>query len=171
MKNGRIVALSAVSTALALVFIIIGAYIPTFDLSGLFMASLCITLPLSKNSIKGAILTYLAVFLLSLIFTAGLFTVPLCFALFFGLHPIINFLQNKFFKFRVAFFICKYLWFIVCTYLMYFVFTMFVVEHSFIKEYIHYILLIVALVFFPIYDLLMNRFQRTINILIRRLNL
>ena len=172
MKNGRIVALSAISTALALVFIIIGAYIPTFDLSCLFMASLCIMLPLTKNSLKGAFLTYLAVFLLSLIFSAGRFTVSICFALFFGLHPIVNYLQNKINnKFRILFYALKFIWFIISVYVMYYFLTMFIIEYPLIEKYIHFILLGVSLVFFPIYDILAFRFQRTFNVLIRRLKI
>ena len=171
MKSGRIIALSAITSALALVFIIMGAYIPTLDLTGLFMASLCIMLPLSKNSVKGAVLSYLAVFLLSLLLTAGLYTVPLCFLLFFGLHPIINYLQNKYYKFKIVFIICKLIWFVISAFIMYYLFTMFVFEFEFLKIYAPLIILLASLIIFPIYDILMFRFQRTFNILIYRLKI
>lgn len=170
MKNGKVIALSALSTALGLVFIILGAYIPSFDLSGLFFASLCIMLPLSKNSVKGAFLAYLSIFLLSLIFTAGIFTVPLCFLTFFGLHPIINYLQNRYKKYKILFFICKFIWFLICAFIMYYLFTMFVFEIEFLQKYAYLFIILASIILFPIYDYCMFRFQRTLNFLIIRLN-
>ena len=52
MKDGKLIALSAVSTALGVVFLVIGAYFQSFDLSALFMSAIAIMLPLSKKSVK-----------------------------------------------------------------------------------------------------------------------
>ena len=95
MKNGKLVAVSAVATALGVVFLTIGAYFSTLDLSALFMAALAVMLPLSKNSVKGALLTYGATAVLALIVGMARFYVPLLYLFFFGLHPIVNYLQNK----------------------------------------------------------------------------
>ena len=75
MKDSKVIALSGLSSAFALIFIIIGGYFPTFDISCLFMASLMIMIPLAKDTLKGAILCYISVFLLSFIFTFGHFEI------------------------------------------------------------------------------------------------
>ena len=95
MKDSKVIALSGLSSAFALIFIIIGGYFPTFDISCLFMASLMVMIPLAKDTIKGALLCYISVFLLSFIFTFGHFDVSIMFGLFFGLHPIVNYIQVK----------------------------------------------------------------------------
>ena len=70
MRDSKIIAVSGLTTALSLLFLILGVYIEVLDLSCLFMASLMMMVPLSKNSLKSSILCYLAVSILSLIFTA-----------------------------------------------------------------------------------------------------
>ena len=52
MKNSKLIALSAIATAFSLIFLVLGATIPALDYSGIFMASLCVMLPLAKKSAK-----------------------------------------------------------------------------------------------------------------------
>ena len=58
MKPSKIISLSAVTTALAVIFLAVGAYVDVMDLSCLFMSSLMIMLPLSKKSVKSALFSY-----------------------------------------------------------------------------------------------------------------
>ncbi|MBR5438828.1 MAG: hypothetical protein IKV61_01225 [Clostridia bacterium] len=172
MKSGKTIALSAISTALCTILLVFGAYFPTFDLSCLFMASLAVTLPLAKNSYKGAILTYLASLLLALIFASSNFTVIVCFAVFFGLHPILNYyLISKNKKPINIFTIVKVVWFIALCYVMYYLLNMFTDVSEFLKESAIYILFIGGLVIGFVYDVAFTRIQTVSILLIKRLKL
>ena len=172
MKSGKIIALSAISTALCTMLLVFGAYFPTFDLSCMFMASLVVTLPLAKNSYKGAILTYLASLLFALIFANSNFTVVVCFAVFFGLHPILNnYLIKKNAKMVNIFTIIKVLWFTALCYVMYYLLNMFTDVSEYLKEYAIYIIFIGGLVLGFVYDVAFIRIQKATILILKRLNL
>ncbi len=171
MKDGKLIALSAVSTALGVVFLVIGAYFQTFDLSALFMSAIAMMLPLSKNSIKGAIFTYFATALLSFCFALSRFYLPLLYVVFFGIHPIINYIQLNSKKNLWFLYIVKGIWFIGVTFLMYYAFTMFIVEVEFIQRFIPIILVIAGAITYIAYDFIMIRFQKMSFNLIKRLGL
>ena len=171
MKDSKVVALSAISTAVSLIFIIIGAYFPTFDISCLFMASLMVMLPLAKNSLKGALLCYGAVFILSFIFTLGHFEICIAFGMFFGLHPIINYLQLTKFKKVVLIKVLKTIWFLIVAFILFYLLKMFIVENEIINKYLPLVILLGGTIFFMFYDYAMLRFQKTVKIVIEKLKL
>lgn len=171
MKSAKIIALSGLSTALAIIFIIVGTYIRTFDLSALFMSSLCVMLPLSKKQIKGAFLTVGATFILSLIlsFVTGYFAVSVSYLLFFGFHPIINYYENIYKKGKILFILLKLVLFLTTLFLMYYILSVFVVEIEFLLNYMPFIIIIGGTMIFFIYDYIMKRFQTLTNLVIKRL--
>ena len=171
MKNGKLIAVSALSTALGVVFLTIGAYIQSFDLSALFMASLMMMLPLTKKSYKGALLTYFATGLLVFLFAMARFYIAILYFGFFGLHPIINHVQLQ--KGNKLWFLypIKCLWFIGVCFLMYYVFTMFIVENPFLTKYIPMIIVMVGIIFYIVYDIIMIRFQKMSFMIVKRLGL
>ncbi len=171
MKNGKLIAVSAISSALGVVFLIIGAYFPTLDLSCLFMASITVMMPLSKNSVKGAFLTYGATAILALLFALSRFYLPLLYLMFFGLHPILNYLQFRGDKNLWFLFLVKGALFLGACYLMVFAFTMFTFENQFIIDILPIIVLILGVLFFIVYDFIMVRFQKMSNSIIKRLGL
>ena len=171
MKETKVIALSGLATSFALIFIIIGGYFPTLDISCLFMASLMVMLPLTKNSIKGAILCYISVFLLSFIFTFGHFQITIAFGLFFGAHPIVNYIQSTKIKKPIIITIVKTIWFLIVAFIMFYILKMFVVENELINKFLPLVILIGGSVFFVIYDFMMLRFQKNLNIIIKRLKL
>lgn len=171
MKDGKLIALSAISTALGVIFLVIGAYFQSFDLSALFMSALSIMLPLSKNSVKGALFTYFATAFLSFCFALSRFYVPLLYVVFFGIHPIINYIQLNSNKNLWFLYIVKGVWFIGITFLMYYALTMFVVEVEAIKRFIPFILVIVGAIMYIAYDFIMIRFQKMSFNVIKRLGL
>ena len=171
MKNGKLIAVSAISSALGVVFLIIGAYFQTLDLSCLFTASLTVTFPLSKNSVKGAFLSYLSTAILALIFTISRFYVPLLFLVFFGLHPILNYLQFKDGKNLWFLYIIKCVLFLASCYLMVFAFSMFTFESEIVIKILPYLVGILGVLFFVVYDYIMVKFQRMTNQVIKRLGL
>lgn len=165
------IALSAVSTALAVVLLIFGAYFETFDLSCLFLASLCMMLPLYKKYYLGAFLSYVAASLLSLLLSAGRFQVIIPFAMFFGLHAIANEFQIKFKINKILALIIKDVWFLGTLAVMYFFTKMFVADNDVFEKYMPYIIFIGGALFFPLYDFLIFRFKRMLDVLLTRLKL
>ena len=175
MKNGKLIAVSALSTALSIVFLVIGVYFHTFDLSALFTASLMVMIPLSKKSYKGALLTYISTAILAFVFSMGRFHVPLLYAVFFGVHPIVNYFQmQKGSKFWFLY-IVKCVWFIGVCFLMFYAFAMFTdiphLDSPFIKNILPLIIVLLGLVFYILYDLIMIKFQKMSFMIVKRLGL
>lgn len=171
MKNGKLIAVSAISTALGVVFLIIGAYFQTLDLSCLFMASLTVMLPLSKNSVKGALLTYGATAILAFLFAINRFHLSLLYLIFFGLHPIINKFHIENISKRWYLFIVKGVLFLGACYLMFYAFSMFIVENQFVNEILPIFIAVLGVLFYIVYDFIMIRFQKMTASLIKRLGL
>ena len=96
MKQSKVIALSAICSAFAIIFLTVGAFIPVFDYSAIFMASMCTMLPLAKKSWKGGLMSYMATVALSFIFFFG--TNPamvVTYTLFFGAHPTVSYLLKE----------------------------------------------------------------------------
>lgn len=171
MKYSRVVALSSVSTALAVIFLIIGSYIEVLDLSCLFMASLALMMPLAKDYKLGGLLSYVATVILAIFLTGMRLQVIIPFAMFFGLHPLANYFQKRLKINLVLATVIKTVWFIGTLYVMYFATKIFVSPNEFIEKYIHFVLIIGGAVIFIVYDKLMHRFQKAVNSIVFRLKL
>lgn len=171
MKISRVIALSSLSTALAVILLVLGSYIEVLDLSCLFMASLALMMPLSKDYKLGGFLSYLATVILCILLTGFRIQVVVPFAMFFGLHPLVNYFQKKFKINVILATIVKAAWFVATLYVMYFVTKIFVSPNDFIEKYIHYVLIIGGILIFIIYDSLMMRFQNAVKSIVHRLKL
>ena len=178
MKNSRIIALSAVSAAFAVALLALGAFIEVIDISCVMFAGMAMMLPLSKKSYLGAFLAYLAAALLSLILTGGRFAVIVPFAMFFGLHPIVNALQVKFKINKILSVIVKDVWFLLSMFVYFLVLTAVTgynifEDFSFIPENLHKFLIpglfVLGAGFFVLYDLVMMRFQRVVDDVVERI--
>ena len=172
MKKSKLIALSAVSTAFATIFLVMGAYISVFEYSGIFMASLCMMIPLTKKSVWAGLMTYMATALLCLLFIGGRWVIAITFAMFFGLHPLANyFFENKKIKWVIALPI-KEVWFLGTLLFLYFFFQEFVAfEFEWAQKYALPILLIGGGLLFIAYDFIMIRFQRYLDIIVKKLKL
>ena len=171
MKYSKVIALSAMSSALAIVLLVLGAYIEVLDLSCLFLASLALMMPLSKGYRLGGFLAYLATAILSLLLTGFRLQVIIPFAMFFGLHPLVNHLQKRYKINVIIATIIKTAWFVGTLYVMYFATKMFTAPNQLIEKYIHYVLIIGGIIVFFVYDWLMVRFQQSMDVIIKRLKL
>ncbi len=171
MKYSRVIAISALSCALALILLVFGSFVEVFDLSCLFMASLALMLPLAKDYKLGGFLCYLATTILGFLLTGFRFQVMIPFAVFFGLHPIANYFQFKLKINRYLGVAVKAVWFVATLYVMYFLTNMFVSVHPIVEKFIHYFLTIGGALFFVVYDYLMVKFQIAINVIVKRLKL
>lgn len=169
--DSKAIALSALSAALAVILLVAGAYFETLDLSCLFLASLCMMLPLYKGYYLGSFLSYAASSLLALLLTAGRFQIIIPFVTFFGLHALVNELQIKFKINKVLALVIKEVWFLGALLIAYFLTQLFVFDNELLKKYGLYILLGGGALFFPIYDYIIFKFKRSLDILLKRLKL
>lgn len=139
--------------------------------AGYLIATFALMIPLSKDFLWGAALAYLA---------AALIALPLClwkiipFAVFFGLHPIVNYLQKKYVKktpLKVVCLLAKTVWFTLSMWLSYYVLTtMAGLELTdLIGQYLYVVLFVGGTLFFFAYDILIFYCQRSADIAIRRI--
>lgn len=171
MKNNSFkIALSAVSCALAVIFLTLGMYIPFMTLSAYLFACLAIMIPLSKQFHLSAFLCYIATCLLSLLFGGiGNFWRLFAFIIFFGLHPIVNSLQVKLNVNRWIALVIKIIWFDVCVWLVWQFAGLFVVQYDWINKYIILIIATLGSAFFVLYDFVLFRCQRVVNFYVNKI--
>ena len=177
MKKSKMVALCAISTGFAILCLTAGVFIPLLDYSGIFMASLCTMIPLSKKSFKGGLMSYLATLCLASIFFVGLKPeIVLTFGVFFGAHPAVSYILREKKVNNVLSLVIKTIWFVGSILLIYTLFSAFLFEDSLLsneifKKYAYLILSIVGAALFVVYDLLIARFQMMLDRTIDKLKL
>ena len=164
------VALAGISTAIATVFLAVGNFTSILLFIGYMVASIALSLPLAKGSYIGYALAYVSTVLLTLLIigTAGYLVDLLPFILFFGLHPLLNNLQEKFhvnkwlaFVVKAAFFdgaMLLFWWLIVQT-----------TGVSWLDAYALPIILIGGTAFFLLYDASFTRLGRQVSALVKRI--
>jgi len=92
MSRGRIIAVSSLSAALAVIFAVASGYIQSLTITLGVMSSAAISIPLIYDNKKSAILSYIAASILVAIF------IPyqaVLFVLFFGIYPLIFFYSER----------------------------------------------------------------------------
>lgn len=180
MKRGRSfeIALSAMACAVASVALTLGAYVKVMFAAGLLVAVYALMVPLAKDFPWGAALASIGAFLLAFLFSGGNFPSLLPFLTFFGLHPVVNWLQKKYVKGKPLFLVCetaKAVWFDLAMWLNWqFVFVpVFLLNETtwypFVEKYFFLVLFLGGTVFFWIYDFLIVQCQRSANAIIRRI--
>lgn len=164
------IAISALSCALATVLLTVGTYVPLLLFTGYLFGSVALMMPLCKGSYKGFVIAYLATVILTLVFNGFNFFDVLPFAVFFGLHPLVNELQLKT-KINVwlACFL-KALWFDGAMYLTWWLVFEATTSIPFVDQYFLPILLIVGTAFFVFYDSTMYRCRGVVNKTMERLH-
>lgn len=171
MKKSRIVAISAICTAFTVLVLFIGTIYSPLDLTALLIASIIVMVPLSKGSTLSAVLTVIASSVLSLFMCAFKFHVILPYALFFGLHPIVNYVVKKRGYKKLYWFIIKDVWFVLTMLLMQYFVHLIVIDVAFIQRFmVWFIIVFGALLFFP-YDYMIIKFQQYIDALVKRLKI
>lgn len=167
--SGHEIALSALASALATLFLVMGVYSSVLLFTGYLFGCIALMLPLARKSYLGYVLAYGASCLLSLIFGVSRFFDLLPFILFFGLHPLVNELQLKTRINRWVACAVKALWFDGTMYVIWrFVFEM-TTTISFVDTYIIPIILVGGTAFFVVYDYMMYKWRFIVNRLVERL--
>ena len=165
------VALSALSCALATVFLVVGTITPILLFTAYMVSCVALMLPLTKQFYLGYFLAYIATVLLSILFCGAAFLVDLLpFALFFGLHPLMNELQMKWGMNKWLAFFIKVVWFdgalaFICWFML-----ELTAASTVLGAYAIPIVLIVGAVYFFFYDYAMFRIRTKIEILVKRIH-
>ncbi len=165
------IALSAIACAFAAAFLMLGTLNPFLLAAGYLVAAFALMVPLAKNFVWGASLCYLA---------AGLIALPLAlwkiipYFVFFGLHPIVNYLQKRYVHktpLKILCLIGKTVWFDFAMWLSYYVLTSMagLVFADWINEFFYYVIFIGGSICFVFYDLAIFYCQRSADIAIRRI--
>ncbi|MBE7088045.1 MAG: hypothetical protein E7370_00770 [Clostridiales bacterium] len=164
------ITLSAISCALAVIFLYLGTLNPYLLATGYLMGSVFLMLPLSKSFYLGNALAYLGTCILTLILGAsarGWVLVP--FIMFFGLHPLANALATRFKINKILAFIIKDIWFCATLFVAYYLVLGGVIGSSqnelfsFLNEYIWLAIPIGGTIFFIVYDAVIIRAQKVVN--------
>jgi hypothetical protein len=178
MKTKQI-ALSALSTAFATIFLTLGAYIELIDLPCTILASFFVMLPSCKGWHKYGFLTFLASAILSFIFYGfNIYSLVFpSFILLFGLYPFgKNFIESRVKNANTAKGIML-LWVVVAFYIILFYY-IFLIGGSFgkLSEFIErfkWLLCVaygvVAVVFYFVYDRFVNEFYKFAKIYIDKI--
>lgn len=172
------IALSGISCAFAVIFLSLGILSGWLLATGYFFGVLAVMIPLSKDFLKGSLFTYAAAVILTLIMgAAAKFWDIVPFAMFFGLHPIVNALVKK--K-KIIFWIAlplKALWFDAALIVGYYLVFDGIIGGSllpqsvydFIHDYFFLLVFTVGTVIGLIYDFLVMRCQVAVNLLVARI--
>lgn len=165
------IALSALAAAFAAGFLMLGTLNPFLLATGYLVATFALMVPLAKQFVWGSALAYLA---------AGLIALPLGlwkivpYAVFFGLHPIVNFLQKKYVKrvpFKVLCLLLKAVWFDLAMWLSFYVLTAMagMTFPDYVTRFLYYFIFLAGTLFFVAYDIMIFFCQRSADLAVRRI--
>lgn len=172
------IALSAIACAFAAGALTLGSYVDVLLGAGYVVAVFALMLPLARGLWWGDALCYIATLLLTGIFCGFSFLTLVPFAVFFGLHPIVNYLQRRYVRKKPLFLMCelgKAVWFDLAMWLSFrLVFVPLLgLENAFwypfVEEYFYLVLFVGGTLFFAFYDALVFYAQRCVNAVMRRL--
>jgi len=165
--------LSAVSAALAAVFMIIGLNVPFTFIVGYVFAGVALMFPLAKNFRAGGFLAYAAASLLCLpLGGIANFYKHFPFIVFFGLYPVAASLQEKWKIGRWVAFPVKAVWFdgVLCaTVALLFAFNVEItLPFGWSSAWIYLIVVVLGTLVILPYDWVMTRFQRFADYYVRK---
>ena len=172
------IALSGIASAVAVVFLSLGILSGWLTATGYFFGVLALMLPLARKFYWGAFAAYISTCILTLIMGVvgrPWYLVP--FIMFFGLHPLINALQEKF---KINMWIAlaiKAVWFdgtlIAAYHLVYggLLGGGFLPQsvYDVVNKYIYLFIFTLGTLFFIAYDYIVVRAQKMVNALICRI--
>lgn len=172
------IALSAISCAVAVVFLMLGFWSDFLLASGYLFGMVALMVPLSKQFYRGGALAYAGTVLLAIILgAAARFWDLVPFIMFFGLHPLINALQLRFKINRWIALAVKTVWFDFTLWVAYILIFGGVLGgdsadnalYQFINTYIYWFIFVGGTVLFFPYDYLIFKTQSCVNMLVYRI--
>ena len=171
------IALSAIAVAFASAALTLGSYVDVLLGVGYVIAIFALMAPLARDYFWGATLGFLATLLLSFFFCGLSFLTLVPFAVFFGLHPLVNYLQKKYVKRKPLLLLCelcKAVWFDLAMWLSFYLladvlgFTS-AFWYDTVMEYFYLVLFVGGTLAFAVYDVLIFYCQKSVNAVLARL--
>lgn len=173
-KRSFSIALSAVSCAIATIFMMIGQLVPFAFASGYLFAAVALMLPLAKDLRWGGFLAFAATALICLPVGLREFYKFFPFIAFFGLHPLVNSFQKKWKVNRWLAYAVKAVWFAGVMCAAWAIFTATAAQSNALIErlgsWIYLAISVGGAVFFLLYDWLMLRLQRLVNFYVSKID-
>jgi hypothetical protein len=170
------ITLSAVSCAVAVIFLYLGTFNTYMLATGYLMAEIALMLPLSKCFYAGDALAYMGTCILTLILGAvGKVWVLVPFIMFFGLHPLVNALQLRFKINKWVALIVKAIWFDLTLWVAYILVCgssigdTSIEIYQLINKYILIIIFTLGSLIFWLYDYVMFKCQMIVNNFVYRI--
>lgn len=169
--NAHEIALAGIATAMATIFLAVGNFTAILLFTGYMVASIALSLPLSKKSYLGYVLAYAATVILTLLLigTVGYIVDLLPFILFFGLHPLLNELQLRFHINKWLAVIIKAIWFDGAMLLFWWLIVQ-TTGVSWLDAYAVPMILVGGTLFFFVYDNLFFRIRQQVFALVKRIS-
>lgn len=158
MKS-KVIALSAISSAIITVLLTLGAYVEFLDLFTLVFASVLVVLPLYYKSYLGSVLCFISGGVLAFLCSGfNIFSIVFpAYFIFMGLYPIIKFKMMEKVVDKILTVFIGVLWCVISFYAVYYYYTL--VMHGIFdglpeifEKYIVYLVGIIGVVFYFIYD-------------------
>jgi len=171
-------ALSAISCAVAVIFLLLGFWSDVLLGTGYLMGVIALMVPLSKQFFRGEILAYAGTVILTFILgAAARFWDLVPFIMFFGLHPLVNALQVRFKINKWIALVVKAIWFDFTLWVAYILIFNGVVGGSyadgaffeFVNKYVLLFIFIGGSLIFIAYDYLIFKCQIAVNKLVYRI--
>lgn len=173
------IALSGISCAIAAGALAMGILSGYFVATGYCIGILALMLPLSKQFYKGGALAYLGTVILAVVLGASIrFWDLVPFAMFFGVHPLVNALQVRYKINRWLAFIVKALWFdgtLIAAYFLVFGGEIYgsvlpqAVYDVLNSGYLYLIIFTLGTAVFFVYDYFIFKCQIAVNMAVRRI--
>ena len=162
-------ALSSLACAFTVIFLTVGSYSEVLLFTGYLLASVALMLPLSVGTYKGYLFAYTGGVIFGFIFNSARVFDVLPFAVFFGLHPLVNELQLRTkINTWVACFL-KAIWFDATMYGIWLLVFGGDTTFAFVDKWIIPILLVVGSAFFVFYDYTMYKCRVLVNTYARKI--
>lgn len=172
------IALSAISCAVAVVFLMVGFWSDVLLATGYLCAMVALMVPLSKQFYRGGALAYAGTVILAIVMgAAARFWDLVPFIMFFGLHPLANSLQIKFNVNKWLALAIKAVWFDFTLWVAYILIFGGVLGgdmadnavYDFINTYIYWFIFVGGtLLIFP-YDYMIFKTQTAVNAIVYRI--
>lgn len=171
------IALSGIACAIAATALTVGSYVQALLAGSYVLASFAVMLPLSKEFYWGAALCFLGSIALAFLTSGFAFLYLVPYALFFGLHPVVNRLQKRFVKgslFHALVFLAKAVWFDLSMWLSFVILVPLLglegaAWYPVIEQYFFLVLFLGGTLFFAVYDVMIFFCARSVDRIVARI--
>lgn len=169
------VALAGIATAISILCVTLGNFVPMFDFAFYYLASVALLLPICFDYTLMGFLAYLVTAIVGL-FLGGLrHPYYIFFCSFFGIQPLFSSLLQKLKWHKIFGYICECILFLGAIFLTYFVAYKFLLKSPIVwinnlGNWIYLILIAIGIPLYSAYSFFMRRIAKRLKILLMRIS-